>query len=208
MKKICMYIVLLACWLASLLYDKEITLFITQNRIELINGFVIWLTNPLIIIAIFLLMTTLFLWSEKKRGWIIPLWLTIAKTSVIILLMKIIISRPRPFEILTFPLIKGVDYAFSVWNTSFPSMHAALVFSLVPILDEEFPKLKWFWIIAASLIAFSRLYIGVHYTSDILAGCIIGLLVGHVILHLEKKYKIYKKWYRTLKKWKKKKLSK
>lgn len=194
MKKRWLYTIIFACLLISLLYDKQITLLITQNRIGLLNGFITWLTNPLTTVTVFLLMTTLFLWEERKREWIIPLWFSILATAVITVLTKVIVSRSRPFETLIFPLIKGVDYAFSAWNASFPSLHTAAAFSLVPILDKEFPKLKWFWITFALLISFSRLYIGVHYLSDVLAGCLIGLLVGYGVIHLEKKCKLFKKW--------------
>lgn len=194
MKKKWLYLTILVCTLLSLFYDRQIILWIAQNRTGLADGFMIWLTNLLTTITIFLLMTTLFLWEEKKREWIIPLWLSIGLTAIATILIKIIVSRARPFEALMLPLIQGAKYTFAAWNTSFPSLHTAAAFSLVPILDEEFPKLKWFWIILALLIAFSRLYIGVHYLSDVLAGCLIGLLAGFGILHLEKKYKVFKKW--------------
>lgn len=194
MKKKWLYIVITALILLSFLYDKQITLLVLHNRADLIDGFMIWLTNPLTTVTIFLLMTTLFLWEEKKREWIIPLWLSIGITAIATIFIKIIVSRARPFEALMLPLIQGAKYSFAAWNTSFPSLHTAAAFSLVPILDKEFPRLKWFWIILALLISFSRLYVGVHYLSDILAGCLIGLLTGFGILHLEKKCKVFKKW--------------
>lgn len=194
MKRKWLYIVILVSILLSFLYDKRIALLIIHNRVNLVDGFMIWLTNLLTTITIFLLMTTLFLWEEKKREWIIPLWLSIGITAAVTIFIKIIVSRARPFEALMLPLIQGAKYTFAAWNTSFPSLHTAAAFSLVPILDKEFPKLKWFWVILALLIAFSRLYIGVHYLSDVLAGCLIGLLIGFGVLHLEKKYKVFKKW--------------
>lgn len=194
MNKKWLYAIISVFFLISLFYDKQIVLTIVQNRINLLDGFMVWLTNLLTIMVIFLLMTTLFLWEERKREWILPLWATVLATTVVITIIKIIMSRPRPFEVLTFPLVKGANYAFSVWNSSFPSLHTAVVFALVPILDKEFPKLKWFWIILASLIAFSRLYIGVHYLSDILFGLLVGLVVGYGIIRIETKHSLFKKW--------------
>ncbi len=194
MKKSRVCITITAFLLISFFYDTQIVSLIAQNRAKMLDWLMIWLTNPLTIITVFLLMTTLFLWEERKRRWIIPMWFTIASVDVITKIIKFIVSRPRPFEALKLPIIQGASYNFAIWDASFPSAHAAVVFSLVPILDKEFPKLKWFWITLAALIAFSRVYIGVHYPSDVLAGCLLGLLIGHGVIYLEKKYNPFRKW--------------
>lgn len=194
MKKRWLYVTLIASLVISFFYDKKIVLAVIQNHRAFLNDLMVWLTNPLTVATVFLLMTTLFLWEERKRKWIIPLWASIAITAALTVITKIIVNRPRPFEELTFPLIQGAKYTFSFWNTSFPSLHTAAAFSLVPILDKEFPKLKWFWIIMAVLISFSRLYIGVHYLSDVIFGCLIGLLIGYGVIYIEKRYEILKKW--------------
>jgi len=193
MKKEVLYAITIACLLVSFLFDKQIALIVAQNRINLINGFMVWVTNFWTTVTIFLLITTVFLWKEKKREWIPPLWFSIGITAAATVLMKIIVSRTRPFEVLALPLIKGVEYTSAAWNTAFPSLHAAAVFSLVPILDKEFPKIKWFWIILAVIISLSRIYTGVHYLSDIIAGALIGIVISNIVIKLEKKYKIFKK---------------
>jgi len=194
MKKEILYAITIACLLISFLYDKQTVLMVAQNRLSLINGFMIWVTNIWTTITIFLLITTLFLWKEKKREWIPPLWISIGLTAVATILIKIIVSRTRPFEALALPLIKGVEYTSAAWNTSFPSLHAAAVFSLVPILDKEFPKIKWFWIILAVIISLSRIYTGAHYISDVIAGALIGIVISNTVIKLEKKYHPFRKW--------------
>lgn len=196
MKSRQVYIIILLATLISLFYDKQIAVIIAQNRTGLLDGLALWFTSILTIIIVFLLMTTLFLLEEHKRRWIIPLWISISLSAASTIVLKILVQRARPFEALTLPLVQGADYTFSFWNTSFPSLHTAAVFSLVPILGKEFPKLKWFWMTLALLISFSRVYIGVHYLSDALAACLIGLLVGQGIILLEKRCSF---------KWKKKK---
>ncbi len=194
MNKKWLYSIILAVTLLSFFYDKQISMAVAQNRTVLLDNLALWFTSPLTIIIIFLLMTTLFLWEEHKRKWVIPLWSSIAASTVITIFLKFFIQRTRPFETLTLPLVQGADYTFSFWNTSFPSLHTAAVFSLVPVLDKEFPKLKWFWITLALLISSSRIYLGVHYLSDVLAACLIGLLVGQGIILLEKRCSF--KWKR------------
>jgi undecaprenyl-diphosphatase len=96
--------------------------------------------------------------------------------------------RPRPFiELAIMPLV-------SVYSPSFPSLHAATAFTAVAILDKEFPRLKWVWIIIAVLVCFSRMYVGVHYLSDLIAGGLLGYLLGLLIIKSEEKYKWFRKF--------------
>ena len=80
--------------------------------------------------------------------------------------------------------------SFNTWNFSFPSFETMLVFAAVPLLNKEFRKFRYIWIIFACLVGFSRAYFGVHYLSDVMAGAIIGYLIGYSMVLLEEKYKI------------------
>ena len=198
MRKINYFLIAVVLLLISFLYDKHLIFLIAQVRISIINWLMIIVTNKLVLIIISLLLTLLFLLEKNKRNLIIPLWASIIATWVLVRLIKITISRVRPFEALTLPLIQGVDYAFSALSTSFPSMHAAIIFSLVPFLNKGFPKLKLLWILLAVFISLSRLYIGVHYLSDVIAGAFIGVIISESIIKLEKKYDLTKKWKKIL----------
>lgn len=63
---------------------------------------------------------------------------------------------------------------------SFPSNHAVNNFAAAVFFYRLFPKLKWILFITASLIAISRVYVGVHYPSDILGGAAIGSAFGYL----------------------------
>ena len=63
---------------------------------------------------------------------------------------------------------------------SFPSNHAVNNFAAAVFFYKLFPKIKWAVFIAASLVAISRVYIGVHYPSDILGGAVIGSAFGYI----------------------------
>ncbi len=63
---------------------------------------------------------------------------------------------------------------------SFPSNHALNNFAAGMFFYKLFPKLKWALFITASLISISRVYLGLHYPSDILGGAIIGSALGYI----------------------------
>lgn len=63
---------------------------------------------------------------------------------------------------------------------SFPSNHALNNFAAAMFFTRLFPKFKWILFITASLVAISRVYLGLHYPSDILGGAIIGAAFGYL----------------------------
>jgi len=63
---------------------------------------------------------------------------------------------------------------------SFPSNHAVNNFAAAVFFYKLFPKLKWPLFIAASLVALSRVYLGLHYPSDIAGGALIGSAFGYL----------------------------
>ncbi len=95
----------------------------------------------------------------------------IATSQAITWLMKITIGRDRPF--INDTTFKSVLIAK---NKSFPSGHASESFSMATAMTIAYPK----WYVAipayswACIISYSRLYLGVHYPTDILAGAIVG----------------------------------
>jgi len=150
-------------------------------------------------VIIFFILTSLFLWKENKRKWILPLWITLALSTIVSFLLKIAIQRPRPYQIeVVSSLLETASH--NIWNFSFPSFQAMLAFCAIPILSKEFPKLKNIWVIFAVLIAISRVYLGVHFMSDVLIGGLIGYFLGVLIISSEKKNqfwgKVYKKIFR------------
>jgi undecaprenyl-diphosphatase len=185
----------------SFCLDKELIQAISLLRNSILDSFFIGITFASSEIIIFFVLTVFFLWTENKREWILPLWACLGASAVISFILKVIIQRARPFQLGFISLIPKLQEAsFNIWNFSFPSFQSMLVFSAVPILSRQFPKLKKVWIIFAILVGFSRLYFGVHFVSDVLAGAVIGYLIGIAAVKLEKENKwgknIYKKIFR------------
>jgi undecaprenyl-diphosphatase len=67
-------------------------------------------------------------------------------------------------------------------GSSFPSAHTAAAFAAAWMLSELFPGGRVaFWALAA-LIAFSRVYVGAHYPLDVVAGALLGVAVGYMVI--------------------------
>ena len=94
-------------------------------------------------------------------------------------IIKHLIQRPRPQ--VSFPDIQMLIKESSVY--SFPSGHTTSSFAAAYILSKYLKKLSWLFWGMASMIAFSRLYLFMHYPSDIVAGVIIGLACGKIIIY-------------------------
>lgn len=70
---------------------------------------------------------------------------------------------------------------------SFPSSHATNIFCEATIVSLVFPRARPWAYLFASLVGFSRIYLGVHYPFDVLGGAGIGVLVGWGVVRLLEK---------------------
>lgn len=89
--------------------------------------------------------------------------------------LKPLVARVRPFD--AYPLIDGLLIK-APYDYSFPSGHTMCSFASSAVLLYFNKKIGALALILSILIAFSRLYLYVHYPSDVLAGIIIGIVNG------------------------------
>jgi undecaprenyl-diphosphatase len=86
---------------------------------------------------------------------------------------KAIVHRHRPFETQLGP--RSSAY-------SFPSGHTATSFACATVLAAFVPRLRVPLFVLAALIALSRIYNGMHYPTDVLAGALLGVLTALLLL--------------------------
>jgi undecaprenyl-diphosphatase len=77
------------------------------------------------------------------------------------------LSNPDPVPLVDLPA-----------TYSFPSGHATVSFACATVLALAVPRLSVPLYTLATLIAFSRIYVGVHYPSDVLAGAVLGIAIA------------------------------
>ena len=96
-------------------------------------------------------------------------------------ILKPTFQRTRPHLTLENVELKTVAHS----GYSFPSNHAANNFAFATVLSHFFPVAKGIWLSLAALVAFSRVYVGVHYPFDVLVGGILGWMIGLLVLRVD-----------------------
>lgn len=154
-------------WIQSFANDFWDTFFIFYTRLG--DHGEIW-------IAIIIL---LLLRKKTRIIGIIALISLITEFILVDTIIKPIVMRPRPFETTGFEILISKPR-----GSSFPSGHSASSFAVASVYFLSKLKGRYFILFAATVMAFSRVYLYVHYPSDVLAGSILGFIVGFVCWRL------------------------
>lgn len=120
----------------------------------------------------------------KTAGWYGIISILVSR--FIVEVMKHLVGRPRPSVFDSEGFRIGPTFAFGY--DAFPSGHAASSIAFAYILSKSFPDGRYAFYAVGILISFSRIYLDVHYASDIYVGWLIGLSSGMIIYnYLESK---------------------
>jgi len=87
--------------------------------------------------------------------------------------LKPLVDRSRPPEAIGLDALVGVP-----GSASFPSGHAMTAFATAGAVAVLAPRLRWPMVAVAAVIAFSRVYLGLHFWFDVLAGAALGMVVA------------------------------
>jgi undecaprenyl-diphosphatase len=181
-------------WLSNL--EKSMTLWIYHNSNSGFDSFfpfytdlhkILWFIIPALSILVYY-----FIKRFKRSGvtYLLFLMLSLGVSDFAGKNVKNNFPRMRPYTVAELQ-IKEKSPAGP--TSSFYSNHTSNMFTFAMYTSQFFPAAKPYVFALAFLTGYSRMYTGVHYPSDVLAGALMGLLIGWIFARLAKKivYKIH-----------------
>ena len=165
--------------------DKHMMVFLNKTISNPIFDFIMpIITNQNFLVFSGLILIGYLAYYGGKRGRITIVLLLVAASfsdAICFQVIKPWVGRIRPshdfYEYINLLVSKGGKY-------SFPSNHAANSFVFATVLSYFYDRNRTFLYILASTIAFSRVYVGVHYPLDIIIGSIIGYIISWIFLSI------------------------
>ncbi|NLK77592.1 MAG: phosphatase PAP2 family protein [Clostridiales bacterium] len=156
--------------------DGRILLFIQEFlRFQWLNPIIIFITSLANGGVLWIVLAVLFLCFKKyrKTGTAMAVALLIGYV-ITNLILKNLVMRVRPYDAIAAlePLVRASDW-------SFPSGHSTCSMAAGYVMYQKLPKYLGIpAIVLAVIICLSRLYVGVHYPTDVICGALVGLFAA------------------------------
>jgi membrane-associated phospholipid phosphatase len=169
------------------LFDTNIQNIIFSFRSDFWNNFFFFITKfgDWSVIGILFVCFSIWLFFIKKNRLILPFLITLGGSAVVTLLIKFLVDRQRPTS----------DNALYLETLpSFPSAHSALVMALFGFIVCVVCRLNiklilkiilsFVFVLLIAVVGFSRIYLGVHFASDVIGGYLTGLVCLLVVRYI------------------------
>ena len=182
--------------------DNKILLFINSHHNSFFDSVMWFASGKISWLPLYAFILILLIVTYKKQSWLL----------ILLIIPLIVISDQLNSEILK-PLTQrlrpshepGLENLLHYVNHyrgglySFPSSHTCSFFAwaiYLCLITSE--KIKWFWYLpipVALLVSYSRMYLGVHYPSDIFCGALLGVFLGWVFSKIY--FGLYHSFFKT-----------
>ena len=169
---------------ALLTLDKTVFLFCNNTLGNpVLDAVFVPITDPSFWIIPGLIMASFFVWEKKGLALLVlgVVLLAVGLSDALCnQVIKYAVHRLRPCN--PHALIEGGRFLLGYKTSlSFPSSHAMNIFTAATVFTGFFRR-QWPWFYGfALLIAFSRIYVGVHFPGDVLGGALFGMLIGGTV---------------------------
>lgn len=171
--------------------------YIIAKWINGLAGKFIWLDvigiifSDFLILVIPLIIILVYFFSKKRSRTGIIIGKIILGLVLVILLnyaLSQIIARPRPFVVHK-DIYQLAKFIIGPNDFSFPSDHTAMAFVMAIVVFVDWKKFGLILLISAFLVAVGRIFVGVHYPLDILAGIIMAAFAVYTVEYVLKRFK-------------------
>lgn len=164
-------------WIRQGVLDPLVKLYTTLG-----NAGIVWIVVSLAMLC----------WKPTRRAGVTALCAMLLGMLCTNVVLKHLVSRPRPYTVVEglIPLLTSGD------PNSFPSGHTCAAFASASAWCRTLPR-RWMKIVAvvmAALMGFSRLYVGVHFPTDVLAGMAVGIFCGWLAWLIWKRLAAWRGW--------------
>jgi undecaprenyl-diphosphatase len=153
--------------------DRSAERWVVAHRVAWLDHPFTWLTRAGSWGALWLVLALVLAFALRRPALFVLVALADLCADLLSDLLKVIVDRPRPH----------VSHLVAVPHSgSFPSGHSATSFACATVLAALVPRAAVPAYVLAAAVAFSRLYVGVHYPLDVLAGAALGIATARPLL--------------------------